>query len=129
CPCTRRREPRGRARPGDVAPAELDPRSDPNDSRRSAPTLLLRLGTGCMSSVPFQARPQVSADHYRPSHYLTPRRMLSIGHQFELVVRHFPGSSVLEIGGGGGLTRDLLRQEGHRVIPFDFDPALHPEVV
>ena len=80
-------------------------------------------------SSPYVARPQVAAAHYRPSRYLTPKRMASIGHQLQAVATHFPGASVLEIGGGGGLTRQLLREEGHHVIASDLDPALRPDVL
>ena len=80
-------------------------------------------------SSPYVARPQVAAAHYRPSRYLTPKRMASIGHQLQAVATYFPGASVLEIGGGGGLTRQLLREEGHHVIASDLDPALRPDVV
>lgn len=80
-------------------------------------------------AAPFVARPQVEATHYRPSSYLTPKRMASIGYQLQLVATHFPAASVLEIGGGGGLARQLLREEGHEVLPIDLDPALRPDVV
>lgn len=70
-----------------------------------------------------------AASHYRPSRYLSPRRMASIGWQLQLMAEHFPCGSNLEVGGGTGLARQLLTQEGFRVRTLDVDPALRPDVV
>ena len=69
-----------------------------------------------------------SASHYKPSNYLTPRRMASIGHQIRLLANHFSGSSIMEIGVGNGLTTQLLKEEGHEVTTFDIDPRLNPDI-
>ena len=82
-----------------------------------------------MADSEFKATPQVGADHYRPSAYLNPHRMASFGHQLSAVMNHFPGATLLEIGGGTGIVKQLLRLEGHPVWAMDLDPALSPDVV
>ncbi len=61
--------------------------------------------------------------------YLSPRRMASIGYQFNLVSKHFPTASVLEVGVGVGVTTDLLRKVGHEVCTMDVDPELKPTLI
>lgn len=67
-------------------------------------------------------------DHYRPSVYLNPARMASIGHQINLMAKHFPNSSIMEIGVGNGLATQLLREDGHAVTTFDIDRRLNPDI-
>lgn len=72
---------------------------------------------------------QVDASHYDPMKYLSPARMASVGYQFRFVHEHFPGSCVLEVGPGGGLTTSILRQLGHEVQTMDVDDQLSPDVL
>jgi ubiquinone/menaquinone biosynthesis C-methylase UbiE len=68
-----------------------------------------------------------SQQHYDPVQYLSPQRMASIGYQFRLTAKFFPGESVLEVGVGAGLTTAILRHMGHAVTTLDVDQRLRPD--
>lgn len=70
-----------------------------------------------------------STQHYSPSHYLTPQRLASVGHQIALANSHFAGCDFLEIGVGSGLTAQLLREQGTLVTTLDIDERLCPEII
>lgn len=67
--------------------------------------------------------------HYDPLVYLAPQRMASIAYQYTLMAKHFPGSRILEVGVGAGLTTTLLRKIGHEVATLDVDPELKPDLL
>ena len=85
-------------------------------------------------AVPIEGEPaprshplQVTAKHYGRS-YLTLPRVMSCWQQARIVA-DLGGGTVLEVGVGTGLTANLLRQWGQRVMSVDLDPALAPTVV
>jgi hypothetical protein len=73
------------------------------------------------------AEVQVSGDFYNFADYVTVERWGSYWRQIAAVLRHKP-ESVLEIGPGMGVTTQMLRQAGVRVITCDHNPALGPDV-
>lgn len=73
---------------------------------------------------------QVDGDtHYNAMKYLTPARMASIGYQFRLLHQEFETGRVLEVGGGAGITSQILRSLGHEVVVVDVDSKLKPDLV
>jgi ubiquinone/menaquinone biosynthesis C-methylase UbiE len=88
---------------------------------------VVELGRSSMTN-PLEQWIQVSSEaHYDALAYLSPQRMASIAYQFRLAAKHFPNSSVLEVGIGAGLSTALLRQSGHRVTTVDVDARLRPD--
>tara|TARA_B100001027_G_C16212361_1_gene305774 strand:- start:219 stop:866 length:648 start_codon:yes stop_codon:yes gene_type:complete len=71
---------------------------------------------------------QVDASHYNFSNYLTKRRWISLWHQIDEVLRFEP-QSVLEVGAGPELARDVLTRAGVSMKTVDIDPDLAPDIV
>lgn len=77
---------------------------------------------------------QVDKAHYFNKGYLDENRMLSYYHQINLVRKvssliSKEKLSILEIGIGNGIVRDILGSLGHRVKTLDIDSSLNPDVV
>jgi SAM-dependent methyltransferase len=71
---------------------------------------------------------QVGAAHYEFAKYVEPHRWASFWYQIHEVLRSRP-SSVLEIGVGSGITKNLLAHLGIRVETVDIDIELCPSCV
>ena len=72
--------------------------------------------------------PQVPADSYDFTKYMTPRRWASLWHQVRLIDSLKP-ASVLEVGVGDLLLRTICKHLGFHFTTVDIDPALKPEIV
>jgi len=70
--------------------------------------------------------PQVAASHYEFSEYVNKPRWASYWHQIDEIVACRP-ESVIEVGGGGGILRAILRNLGIRAETVDLDSALKPD--
>lgn len=77
---------------------------------------------------------QVEKSHYFKEGYVDENRMLSYSNQIDMVRRvalklDKKKLSVLEIGVGNGVVRDILKSFGHRVTTLDIDKSLKPDIV
>lgn len=71
-------------------------------------------------------RKQVEKDHYYFSRYMSKRRWASVWHQLDEVIRFNP-TSILEIGPGPGVFKQVATLFGFDVETFDIDPDLNPD--
>lgn len=71
---------------------------------------------------------QVSHDKYFTRSYNHRARWLNFWHQYDTVQKLQP-KSVLEIGLGSGLVKDILQKSGIQVQTLDIDPKLNPDYV
>lgn len=71
---------------------------------------------------------QVTAEFYEFSQYVTFERWSSYWHQVSAALRYRP-KSLVEVGGGLGVTSQVLRQCGVDVTTFDYDSTLKPDIV
>lgn len=55
-------------------------------------------------------------------------RWYSYYHQFQNIFNHNP-ETVLEVGTGGGITTQILRENGVKVVTLDNDPETNPDIV
>ncbi len=69
---------------------------------------------------------QVEKEHYNFEKYVNKTRWISIWHQLNEVISLNP-ASVLEIGVGTGIFKNLLSHYGIKVKTVDIDPDLHPD--
>lgn len=71
---------------------------------------------------------QVSKNHYDFKNYVSKERWASFWHQFDEVIQLAP-SSVLEIGVGAGIFKEMASNFGVDIETVDFDPELNPNYV
>lgn len=71
---------------------------------------------------------QVLAEHYDFQKYVNKKRWVSYWHQLDEVIRLSP-SSVLEVGAGAGVFKQLASSFGVNVETVDIDPKLNPDHV
>lgn len=71
---------------------------------------------------------QVDKSHYEFSRYMHKARWNSVWHQLDEVIRLKPGS-VLEIGPGPGVFKNMASLFGVKVETLDIDPELRPDHV
>lgn len=69
---------------------------------------------------------QVSNQHYAFEKYMSVERWISIWHQVNSIIK-LDVKNVLEIGGGGGLLKNIMKTYGVNVKVIDIDPALNPD--
>ncbi len=71
---------------------------------------------------------QVEPGHYSCENYLSKGRFISYWHQINEIMRLKPGS-ILEIGMGNGLVRDIILKAGFKLSTLDLDGRLKPDYV
>lgn len=71
---------------------------------------------------------QVTADHYDFNKYITKKRWISYWHQIDEVISLSP-DSVLEIGVGAGVFKNMMGSFGINIKTVDIDPDLKPDCV
>ena len=71
---------------------------------------------------------QVSRSHYKFEHYLGKARWNSIWHQLDEVIKLDP-NTVLEIGPGPDVFKNVAKLFGIKVETLDIDPELEPDYV
>lgn len=71
---------------------------------------------------------QVNADHYEFNKYIDKKRWISYWHQLNEVIQLLP-SSVLEIGVGAGIFKQIACNFGFNVESVDIDSTLNPDYV
>ncbi|HFE37487.1 MAG TPA: class I SAM-dependent methyltransferase, partial [Gammaproteobacteria bacterium] len=71
---------------------------------------------------------QVNKEHYEFQRYLSKARWNSVWHQLDEVIRLQP-ESVLEIGPGPGVFKNMATLFGVKVETLDIDPELMPDHV
>ncbi|RWP42737.1 MAG: class I SAM-dependent methyltransferase [Mesorhizobium sp.] len=71
---------------------------------------------------------QVDATHYNFGRYMSKKRWASVWHQLDEILRLSP-ASVLEIGPGLGITKDVLSRLSVTVETVDIDHDLNPDYV
>ncbi len=71
---------------------------------------------------------QVDKTHYQFSHYVNKRRWISIWHQVDEVISLAP-RSVLEVGPGPGIFKQIVTGLGYCVETVDIDSDLQPDHV
>lgn len=76
----------------------------------------------------FEAKTQVSREHYNHLTYDHRARWLSYWYQLRAILEFNP-KKVLEVGLGNGLTTEYLRKQGVEVITMDIDATLNPDLV
>lgn len=81
-----------------------------------------------MEEVKFEAKTQVSKEHYNHLTYDHKARWLSYWYQLRLVLESNP-KKVLEVGLGNGLTTNYLRNQGVEISTLDIDVSLNPDLV
>lgn len=76
----------------------------------------------------FEAKTQVSKEHYNNTAYDHKARWLSYWYQIRAVLES-KSKKILEIGLGNGLTTEYLRKQGVEVTTLDIDATLNPDLV
>jgi SAM-dependent methyltransferase len=71
---------------------------------------------------------QAPSTQYSSPNYLTPRRLSSIGYQYELAV-NTRGQKFLDVGSGNGILSWLLQNNGTEVVSIDHNPGVKPNLV
>lgn len=71
---------------------------------------------------------QVERSHYEFSRYMTKARWASVWHQLDEVIKQNP-KSVLEIGPGPGIFRNIAVNVGLNFKTLDLDPELNPDYI
>ena len=71
---------------------------------------------------------QVNKNHYQFENYMTKARWNSVWHQLDEVLRLKP-ETVLEIGPGAGVFKNVAALYGLKIETLDLDPELKPDYV
>lgn len=71
---------------------------------------------------------QVDASHYEFGRYYDKRRWISLYHQIDTILGCSP-KSILEIGGGSGMLRLIMRNLGFSFYNLDIDESLRPDYI
>ena len=76
---------------------------------------------------PQKEQKQVDKSHYEFTSYLTKERMASYWHQIDEALRLNP-ESILIVGNGDNLVRDILASRVKEVVTFDIAEDLNPDI-
>lgn len=77
---------------------------------------------------PQKEQKQVDKSHYEFTSYLTKERMASYWHQIDEALRLNP-ESILIVGNGDNLVRDILASRVKEVVTFDIAEDLNPDIL